>query len=57
MRDIINYNRSGNISIDQFVKNFLFQLIIILFQLLKKRKKDRDSTISAVTNIHTQSYI
>ena len=34
---------------DYFVKNFLFQL--------KKKKKDRDPTISAVTNIHTRFYI
>ena len=35
-------------SMDHFVKNFLFQL--------KKgtKKKDRDPTISAVTNIHTR---
>ena len=28
-----------------------------MFQLLKKRKKDQDPTISAVTNIHTRFYI
>ena len=35
---------------DYFAKNFLFQL-------KKGKKKDRDPTISAVTNIHTQFYI
>ena len=36
---------------DYFVKNFLFQL------QKGKKKKDRDPTISAVTNIHTRFYI
>ena len=34
-----------------FCENFLFQL------KKGKRKKDHDPTISAVTNIHTRSYI
>ena len=36
---------------DYFVKNVLFQL------KKSKKKKDRDPTISAVTNIHTRFYI
>ena len=51
----------GNISIDHFVKNFLFQLLNLVSVVKKKRKKkkkkDRDPTISAVTNIHTRFYI
>ena len=35
-----------------FCENFLFQL-----KKGKKKKKDRDPTISAVTNIHTRFYI
>ena len=38
---------------DYFVKNFLFQLK----KGKKKKKKDHDPTISAVTNIHTRFYI
>ena len=38
---------------DYLVKNFLFQLK----KGKKKKKKDRDPTISAVTNILTQFYI
>ena len=36
-----------------FCENFLFQLK----KGKKKKKKDRDPTISAVTNIHTRFYI
>ena len=36
---------------DHFVKNFLFQL---KKGKKKKKVKDRDPTISAVTNIHTR---
>ena len=39
---------------DYFVKNFLFQL---KKGKKTKKKKDRDPTILAVTNIHTRFYI
>ena len=47
----------GNISINHFCKKPLVSVVkFILLQLLTK-KKDRDPTILAVTNIHTRFYI
>ena len=40
---------------DYFVKNFLFQLKKV--KKKKEKKRDRDPTISTVTNIHTRFYI
>ena len=48
----------GNISINHFCEKLLVSVVKSCFSCSKKKKKkDRDPTISAVTNIHTRFYI
>ena len=48
-----NIYKGAELSMDHFVKNFLFELK----KGKKKEKKDRNPTIWVVTNIHTRFYI